>query len=86
MRFGEKFASIQVFNDEAILAVGEEVILEAALYSFRKAAERHPEVVVVFEQTIRQTVAQNWFDFIRREHGVRTEAMVIRAQLALEAA
>ncbi|AZS08243.1 hypothetical protein PBI_IRONMAN_41 [Mycobacterium phage IronMan] len=85
MSLGYKFASIIEVTDEAVLAVGEKPILDHALADFRKLADKHPEVCVVFDHTIRQSVHQDWHRFMRQSHLVRTEAMVIRAQLAIEA-
>ncbi|ACE79966.1 hypothetical protein Pukovnik_40 [Mycobacterium phage Pukovnik] len=81
MSLGQKFAVVQAFTEEMVAAFPEEYILRHVEEGFRHAMRKHPEVVVPFEHTIRIDVQR---DFTGRHFMVRTQAMVIRAQLAIE--
>ncbi|QGH80603.1 hypothetical protein SEA_RAHALELUJAH_43 [Mycobacterium phage Rahalelujah] len=79
--FGEKFAGISVFSARCVEDIGQELVYTAALDSFRHGLRRNPEAVVAFEHTIKQ---KSVYDVMRDQWAVRTEAVVLRAQLAIE--
>ncbi|AVP42075.1 hypothetical protein KIP48_gp56 [Mycobacterium phage Naca] len=79
---GERFVVHQMVTDEAVWAVGLDLILREAKSDFVRSLKRNREAVVVFDHTLRQTVREHHF---HNMHAITTEAIVIRAQLALEA-
>ena len=79
---GTRFASVTAFTDEAVDCVGMDLILAEAKSDFLRSLERNREAVVMFDHTLRQEAHEHYFFNL---HVIRTEAIVIRAQLALEA-
>ncbi|ALA06765.1 hypothetical protein AVV06_gp57 [Mycobacterium phage Chadwick] len=79
---GERFVVHQMVTDEAVWAVGLDLILREAKSDFVRSLKRNREAVVVFDHTLRQTVREH---HCLNMHAITTEAIVIRAQLALEA-
>ncbi|AFF28421.1 hypothetical protein FDI11_gp56 [Mycobacterium phage Tiger] len=79
---GERFVMHQVVTDEAVWAVGMDLILRQAKSDFIRMLDRNREAVVMFDHTLRQEVREH---HIFDRYAVTTEAIVIRAQLALEA-
>ncbi|AKU42389.1 hypothetical protein AVT30_gp56 [Mycobacterium phage UnionJack] len=68
-------------TDEAVRSVGMDLILRQAKSDFVRSLKRNREAVVMFDHTLRQEVREHHI-FDRYE--VTTEAIVIRAQLAIE--
>lgn len=81
MKFGEKFAGLQQFTGEAVDSVGMEIVQLVAKSSFLKHCDRSPEVIVPLHHTIKQ---DHRYDFMLDTVIVRTQAIVLRAQLAIE--
>ncbi|MCA2331893.1 hypothetical protein JF714_15730 [Mycobacterium avium] len=81
MRFGEKFASLRFFTAECVDSVGEGYVLDHSKDEFLCGITKHPEAIVAFDHTIQQSMHR---DFLRDGFLVRTQAIVLRAQLALE--
>ncbi|QDK03122.1 hypothetical protein SEA_SYDNAT_38 [Mycobacterium phage SydNat] len=79
---GERFVAHQIVADEAVWSVGMDLILRQAKSDFIRMLERNREAVVMFDHTLRQEVREH---HIFNRYAVTTEAIVIRAQLALEA-
>lgn len=80
MSLGVKYAMIVEFTGEVLDAVGSAPLLAHARGDFRAACRRDPQVVVVFDHTVSQRVHRdNMYD----RYAVRTDAMVIRSQLAI---
>ncbi|QGZ16843.1 hypothetical protein KI248_gp56 [Mycobacterium phage Phaded] len=78
---GTKFAGLQEFTAEMVDAVGMRYIKLAAMDHFRFWCDKHPEVIVPFEHTFKQ---DHRYDLMTDRVIVRTQAHVIRAQLAIE--
>ncbi|UJQ86276.1 hypothetical protein SEA_BONAMASSA_37 [Mycobacterium phage Bonamassa] len=78
---GQRFAMHQVVTDEAVRSVGMDLILRQAKSDFIRMLDRNREAVVMFDHTLRQEVRES--PFFNR-YAVTTEAIVIRAQLAIE--
>ncbi|ATW60907.1 hypothetical protein SEA_ARCHETTA_36 [Mycobacterium phage Archetta] len=78
---GQRFVMHQVVTDEAVRSVGMDLILRQAKSDFIRMLDRNREAVVMFDHTLRQEVRESHF-FDR--YAVTTEAIVIRAQLAIE--
>jgi hypothetical protein len=78
---GQKFAGLQEFTAEMVEAVGLRNIKLAAGDHFRFWMKKHPEVIVPFHHTFKQ---DHRYDRMLDRVMVRTEAYVIRAQLAIE--
>ncbi|AEJ93569.1 hypothetical protein AIRMID_37 [Mycobacterium phage Airmid] len=81
---GERFVMRQVVTDEAVWAVGLDLILREAKSDFVRSLKRNREAVVMFDHTLRQTVREHHYHY-HNMNAITTEAIVIRAQLALEA-
>lgn len=80
-KFGEAFVSLQEFDGEVIRLLGLDYAKRISLWGFREHLERNPEVIVPFDHTIEQ----HWLDnHITDRIMVRTKAIVLRAQLAIE--
>ncbi|APC43190.1 hypothetical protein SEA_JAAN_42 [Mycobacterium phage Jaan] len=78
---GTKFAGLQEFTAEMVEAVGLHSVMLAAADSFHHMLRRHPEAVVAFDHTLRQDAR---YEPMTNRVMVRTQAYVIRAQLAIE--
>ncbi|AER26417.1 hypothetical protein FGG39_gp69 [Mycobacterium phage Saintus] len=81
MSLGERYVSIRWFSTECRDSVGEEFVLEFARDEFLWGVKRDREAIVAFDHTIKQSTH---VDYMRAGIVVRTEAYVIRAQLAIE--
>ena len=81
MSFGQKFAAVQTYSRECVDDCGMGFLLKWARQEFESVALRHPEVIVVFDHTIRQRTDH---DFIGDQTLVLIEAYVLRSQLAIE--
>ncbi|BBX09435.1 hypothetical protein [Mycolicibacterium aichiense] len=81
MTLGQKFAVMQQFDGRLVDTFGLEFVLREAMRGFTKSAERDPQVIVPFHHTVKQL---HRYDMMHDADLVRTEAYVIRAQLAIE--
>lgn len=80
-KFGQRFSGIQTFHDETVSLLGIDVIKRESMRDFRKLAERNREVILLFEHTVEQLTLD---EFWRGRVAVRTQAIALRAQLAIE--
>ncbi|QGJ94807.1 hypothetical protein SEA_BLINN1_46 [Mycobacterium phage Blinn1] len=81
MKFGEKFSTTVFFAKEFLNSIGMHNAKILAGEEFYRAAERSPEVIVPFHHTLKQSHAYN---HIRPLVAIKTEAIALRAQLAIE--
>ncbi|AEK08690.1 hypothetical protein FGG22_gp071 [Mycobacterium phage Hammer] len=81
MKFGERFSMAVLFTAEFLANVGLDSAKRETKDEFYRAAERSPEVIVPFHHTLKQSCT---FHHLHNMVAIQTEAVVLRAQLAIE--